>query len=157
MKPLRKPVRNVQKGQMPENFRYHKGYPFAGSAFISSRREIEWLARKGFNTVISLEPVDDGTIRQLNRFGIKHFQFPTADVDEASCFTQRQREQLLEIVRQEWNAGRKVLVHCLQGKGRTGEAMNLLWDLARQEFPEREQKIRVSFARTGQKIEKRKR
>ena len=44
-----------------------------------------------------------------------------------------------------------------QGKGRTGEAMNLLWDLARQEFPEREQKIRVSFARTGQKIEKRKR
>ncbi|MBN1941130.1 MAG: dual specificity protein phosphatase family protein [Candidatus Diapherotrites archaeon] len=144
---------SVWRGQKPENFRYLKGHALAGSAYIYSPHQAKWLARRGFKTVISFEPVSERTIDALKKFGIKHISMPIYDADDLA-FTARDREQIAEIVDAEWRQGRKVLVHCLQGRGRTGEALNFLWDYARTHYPERETAARSSLRKTWEKIER---
>ena len=139
----------VMRGERPQNFRYQTGYPLAGSAYIYSPEHARWLARNGFKTVISLETLDAGTANALERFGIKQISFPIEEV-----FNTIEKQALKQIAEQEWRAGRKVLVHCFQGKGRTGEALLTLWEHARKIFPERSREMRASLARTGEKSER---
>ncbi|MBN2518500.1 MAG: hypothetical protein JXB14_06635 [Candidatus Altiarchaeota archaeon] len=131
------------KGRRPQNFRYRKGYPLAGSAFINSHEEALWLRRNGFHTVISLEPISGSMSRELEKLGIKHVSLPVLDADEGPYMSRVQIERLRNLVRGEWEGNREVLVHCMEGKGRTGEALGLLHSLGREMFPKREVSKRV--------------
>jgi atypical dual specificity phosphatase len=87
----------------------------AASGYPASRRQLEWVSRQGVNTVLTLteDSLPDGVTRGLalsfKHIPMKDHEPPNIeDLEKAAAF-------VLTEVRQ----GRKVLVHCLAGQGRT--------------------------------------
>lgn len=99
----------------PSNFSWFVEGSIAASGFPGSRRALRWLKRQGIGSILSLTPeqIDESYAAQL---GIVVSRVPMVNLKPASP------EELAEAVDrlQAEAAGKKVLVHCLAGVGRTG-------------------------------------
>jgi atypical dual specificity phosphatase len=101
----------------PRNFSWVNNW-LAASAIPDDIRQILWLKKKGFEFIISLEELDKEMESFIGEVGIKRFYFPVEDfsapsVDDLMGIT----GLLMEL------EGRKVLIHCYAGCGRTGTVL----------------------------------
>jgi len=111
---LRAKVSNI-----PTNFGWVNRGKLAASGIPSSRDQVEWLARHGVNSVLTLTeaPLPAEWFEGLN-IRVRHLPMkdhevpPVGALDEAATY-----------IDQEVKSGRTILVHCLAGKGRTGSAL----------------------------------
>ncbi len=87
----------------------------AGSGCPASRRQLEWISEQGVDTVLTLTenplPAEwaEGLALSLKHVPMKDHEPPSLEsLERAASFVQA-----------EVRSGRKVLVHCLAGQGRT--------------------------------------
>lgn len=87
----------------------------AASGYPASRRQLEWVSRQGINTVLTLteDPLPAGWTKGL---ALSFEYVPMIDHEPPS---QESLEKAASFVQAEVHGGRKVLVHCLAGRGRT--------------------------------------
>ena len=104
---------------IPTNFSWVYRGKVAASGIPSSREQVEWLARHGVNSVLTLTeaplPAEwfEGMNIRVRHLPMKDHEVPPVEaLDEAASY-----------IDQEVKSGRTVLVHCLAGKGRTGSAL----------------------------------
>ncbi|MCS7103588.1 MAG: dual specificity protein phosphatase family protein [Candidatus Korarchaeum sp.] len=103
----------------PRNFSFIDQF-VAGSALLSSIEEIDWLAANGITAVISLVELSPDVKGRLEELGIEHFSFP---VDEFEAPPIEVLHRIVSLIVGRVDAGRKVLVHCFAGCGRTGTVL----------------------------------
>jgi atypical dual specificity phosphatase len=103
----------------PTNFSWIYRGKLAASGIPSSRDQVEWLARRGMNSVLTLTeaplPAEwfEGMNVRLKHIPMKDHEVPPVRaLDEAATY-----------IDEEVKSGRTILVHCLAGKGRTGSAL----------------------------------
>ena len=100
----------------PTGFVWVENGKVAGSGYPASRSQVEWLAKAGIRSILTLtaEPLPSdltaGIDVRLGHVSLEDHQPPSADA------LARGVDFLVEQVRE----GRPVLVHCLAGEGRTG-------------------------------------
>ncbi len=95
----------------------------AGSALLYSPEEVDWLANKGIKVVISLvrpEDYDERVIDRVRELEMEHYFFP---VENFSAPPIELLAQIVDLINQKVEEGKKVLVHCLAGCGRTGTVL----------------------------------
>ncbi|MCD6348734.1 MAG: dual specificity protein phosphatase family protein [Candidatus Korarchaeota archaeon] len=92
----------------------------AGSAYIYSVEEVDWLANRGIEVVISLVPLDDAVRERMKELGIENHLFP---IENFSAPPVELLAQIVDLIREHIRDGRRVLVHCLAGCGRTGTVL----------------------------------
>lgn len=100
----------------PTGFVWVEKGTLAGSGYPASRSQVEWLARSGIRSILSLtqSPLPAAWTNGLDivngQVAMADHQPPTLDaMDEAVGFILKQAAD-----------GRPVVVHCLAGQGRTG-------------------------------------
>ncbi len=106
----------------PGNFSFVDEH-VAGSALPYSPEEIDWLANKGIKVVISLvrpEEYDERVIERVRELGLEHYFFP---IENFSAPPIELLAQIVDLINQKVEEGKKVLVHCLAGCGRTGTVL----------------------------------
>lgn len=80
------------------------------------RRSLEFLKDQGIDVIITLTEYElNSTL--IEEFGFEYHHIPIADFTPP---TQYQIDEFISIVRAATRAGRKTVVHCLAGRGRTG-------------------------------------
>ncbi len=88
----------------------------AGSGFPFGRRPLRWLKGEGVTSVLTLtEEAPD--LAEIERLGLRWKQVPMVNKQPETPET---LEKAVDFVRAELSSGRRVLVHCLAGQGRTG-------------------------------------
>jgi atypical dual specificity phosphatase len=99
----------------PTGFLWIEQSRVAASGCPASRRQLEWISRQGLDTVLSLTenplPVKwvEGLALSLEHIPMKDHEPPSLEsLDKAASFIQTNLQ-----------GGRRILVHCLAGKGRT--------------------------------------
>ncbi|MEM0268744.1 MAG: dual specificity protein phosphatase family protein [Candidatus Korarchaeum sp.] len=92
----------------------------AGSALLSSPEEVDWLAANGITTVISLIELSPEVERRLRELGIEHFSFPVNEFEAPSIEV---LHRIVSLIGERAEDGRRVLVHCFAGCGRTGTVL----------------------------------
>ncbi|RSN77702.1 MAG: hypothetical protein DSO07_09510 [Thermoproteota archaeon] len=101
----------------PRNFSWVNNW-LAASAIPDDIRQILWLKERGFEFIISLEELDKEIESFIEEVGIKRFYFPVEDFSAPSVDDlMRITDLLMEL------EGRKVLIHCYAGCGRTGTVL----------------------------------
>jgi len=103
----------------PSNFSFIDEY-VAGSAYIYSPEEVEWLHRKGIKVVISLVPLTQDVKEKLKQLGIKNYTLP---VEGLSAPPIEELARIIDIIWTHVKRKEKILVHCLMGCGRTGTVL----------------------------------
>ena len=103
----------------PRNFSFIDEW-VAGSAYIYSEEEVDWLARRGIGVVISLVPLGDDVRRRMEDLGLVNYVFP---VDDFSAPPVELLASVVDLINDEVKKGERVLVHCLAGCGRTGTVL----------------------------------
>lgn len=100
----------------PMNFSFIDDH-VAGSARPTSKREVEWLRKRGVKAVLSLTetPLETDWVEGLvyKHLPMKDHSVPTLD----------QLREAVDFVISQSIAKQVVLVHCLAGKGRTGTVL----------------------------------
>ncbi len=99
----------------PMNFSFVDDY-VCGSARIVSRRDVQWLERRGVKAILSLtqDPIPGSW---LEGYGIDYLHVPVKNHDAP---TREQLEACVDFVEKNVKMANKTLVHCAAGKGRTG-------------------------------------
>lgn len=92
----------------------------AGSAYIYSLEEVDWLARKGIEVVISLVELSEPVRDRMVELGIENYSFP---IDNFSAPPIELLAQIVDLINEKVSGGKKVLIHCLAGCGRTGTVL----------------------------------
>ncbi len=103
----------------PSNFSFINEH-VAGSAYISNKEEVNWIYMKGIRVAISLVPLSKSIRERMRELEIENYIF---EVEE---FTAPPIETLAQIVNLIWSKigeGKRTLVHCLAGCGRTGTVL----------------------------------
>ncbi len=106
----------------PQNFSFVDEH-VAGSAILESPEEVDWIASKGVRVVISLvgpEEYDDAVRRRMEELGIELHFFPV-EVMQAPPLEELAR--IVELIHERIGEGKRVLVHCIAGCGRTGTVL----------------------------------
>ncbi|MDE1857978.1 MAG: dual specificity protein phosphatase family protein [Thaumarchaeota archaeon] len=100
----------------PTGFVWIEDRLLAGTGYPASRSQVEWLARKGIKSILSLteEPLPSGWTRGL---GLNVGHVPMQDHEPPDMASM---EEGAKFVEGEVKAGKGVAVHCLAGEGRTG-------------------------------------
>jgi len=101
----------------PKNFSWLEQGKVAGSARPEAESELAALKNEGINAIVSLTgtPLNPGVVR---KFG---FDYLHAHISGAPAADQLQH--IIEFVQQQNSKGKAVLVHCGEGKGRTGTVL----------------------------------
>ena len=102
---------------LPRNFGWLEGFKIAGSGRPESESELKALKEEGIGAVVSL------TGTPLNPDAVSRFGFGYLHSPLSGTTTVEQLEQILRFVEQSNAASEPVLVHCGEGKGRTGTVL----------------------------------
>jgi atypical dual specificity phosphatase len=100
----------------PTGFVWIEDGKLAGSGYPASRGQLEWLAKSGIQSVLTLTegplPKDwtEGLQMEFAHISLRDHLAP----DAASM------EKGADFIKERLDMGRAVLVHCLAGEGRTG-------------------------------------
>ncbi len=80
------------------------------------REDLEFLKDKGIDAIVSLT---ESPLRQslIEEFGFEYHHIPVADFAAPS---QEQVDEFVRLLGAAREAGKRVVVHCLAGRGRTG-------------------------------------
>jgi len=100
----------------PTGFVWIEAGKLAGSGYPASRGQVEWLARTGIKSILTLTegPLPEGYSKGLD-VTTRHVAMNDHDPPSFESLN-----RAVEFVRGELGAGKPVLVHCLAGEGRTG-------------------------------------
>ena len=100
----------------PTGFVWVEKGKLAGSGYPASKRQLEWVRSQGIDSVLTLtesplpEELTDGVEMEFLHVPMGDHKGPSqADLAKAAT-----------IVQERLAAGKKVMVHCLAGEGRTG-------------------------------------
>jgi atypical dual specificity phosphatase len=99
----------------PTGFVWVEKDRIAASGYPASRSQLEWVSREGINTLLTLteRPLPAGWLEGLP---LQTFHSPMKDHEPPSL---EALQKAVDIVLNEIRDGRRVLVHCLAGQGRT--------------------------------------
>jgi len=91
----------------------------AGSGRPMTLEQLRWIRGRGIETIISLteNQLPREWIREL---GFRYFHTPILD---HSAPSPEKLKQIVDLILGEVRAGRKVLIHCAAGLGRTGTVL----------------------------------
>lgn len=86
----------------------------AGSARPMSKKEVDWIRRKGIKAILSLTetPIDSTWVEGLD--------YKSISIVDHSIPSLEQLHDAVDYLISQTKMNRPVLVHCLAGKGRTG-------------------------------------
>ena len=100
----------------PTGFVWVEKGKLAGSGYPASRGQVEWLAKAGVRSVLTLTeaPLPSEWLQGLD---ITPAHVP---MDDHGVPSAESLEKGVEFIVEEVGKGRPVLVHCLAGEGRTG-------------------------------------
>ena len=100
----------------PTGFVWVEEGKLAASGYPASRRQLEWIRNQGIDSVVTLteKPLPD-SLRSGFEMSFDHV--PMNDHNPPSA---EELAKAVSLVQEKLKAGRKVIVHCLAGEGRTG-------------------------------------
>jgi len=106
-----------EESLLPKNFSWLEPSKLAGCARPESEAELKTVKEQGIRAVISLTgtPLIPDVVRRLG-FDYLHSHMSGSP-------TTKQLEELVEFIDREINQSKPVLVHCGEGKGRTGTVL----------------------------------
>lgn len=99
----------------PMNFSYVDDH-VCGSARIMSKRDLEWLGAQGVHAVLALTETAVPA-SWIEGTGIEYRQVP---VKNHTAPNMTQLDECVDFIDTNIRKGKKTLVHCAAGKGRTG-------------------------------------
>ena len=106
----------AQVSEEPTGFVWVEQGKLAASGYPASRGQLQWVARQGINSVLTLTPQElapentEGLGLNIHHLPMKDHGIPEMeDLSEGA-----------DYIDQNLSKGKKVLVHCLAGEGRTG-------------------------------------
>jgi len=100
----------------PTGFVWVEKGRLAGSGYPASRAQVEWLAKNGIRSILTLTETplpaewSEGLSLKVGHVSMNDHEMPSVE----------QMDRGVEFIEGEVKAGRAVLVHCLAGEGRTG-------------------------------------
>ena len=102
---------------LPRNFGWLDGSKVAGCGRPESESELKALKEEGIGAIVSLTgtPLNPDAV---SRFGFGYLHSPISGTPSIE-----QLDQILRFVEQSNAASKRVLVHCGEGKGRTGTVL----------------------------------
>ena len=102
---------------LPRNFSWIESSVIAGCGRPESVTELEAAKREGFKAIISLTstPLNPEVI---NRLGFAYLHSPLSNTPSV-----QQLSQIMQFIQSQKSKSRPVLVHCGEGKGRTGTVL----------------------------------
>jgi atypical dual specificity phosphatase len=102
---------------LPKNFSWLEASKLAGSARPESEAELKAVKEQGIRTIISLTgtPLIPDVVRRLG-FDYLHSHMSSAP-------STKQLQDLVEFIDSENSKAKAVMVHCGEGKGRTGTVL----------------------------------
>lgn len=100
----------------PTGFVWVEGRSLAGTGYPASRSQVEWLAKNGIGSILSLteEPLPKEWTQGL---GLSNGHVPMRDHEPPNVDAMG---RAVSFIQEQMKAGRGVAVHCLAGEGRTG-------------------------------------
>lgn len=99
----------------PMNFSFVDDH-VSGSARIMSKRDLDWLKSKDVGAILSLTELPAPSSWLANS-GLEYRNVP---VKNHTAPSQAQLEECVDFIEANIRKGKKTLVHCAAGKGRTG-------------------------------------
>jgi len=99
----------------PTGFLWVERDRLAASGYPASRRQLEWLRRQGIDTILTLteDPLPAEWTSGL-RMSFRH-----VPMEDHAPPPREALEEAASMIQGEIRSGRRVLVHCLAGQGRT--------------------------------------
>jgi atypical dual specificity phosphatase len=101
--------------QRPTGFLWIEEGKVAASGYPASRKQLEWVSKQGVNVVLTLTeyPLPSDWV---NGLPLTTFHMPMKDHEPP---TPESLQEAVVVVRDQLSKGKKVMVHCLAGQGRT--------------------------------------
>ncbi len=100
----------------PTGFVWVEKGKLAGSGYPASRGQVEWLAKAGVGSILTLTE-NALPAAWLDRLGVTACNIPMKDHEMPSV---EAMEKGVDFIQERIREGKAVLVHCLAGQGRTG-------------------------------------
>lgn len=91
----------------------------AGSARPMKIEQVKWIKNQGIDVIISLTetPLPEEWVKEV---GLGYFHFP---IEDHSCPDPEILKRIVDRILDEIASGKRVLVHCAAGLGRTGTVL----------------------------------